>query len=325
MEASILDVFIGSKVVVIGDVMIDKYLTGRIDRISPEAPVPIVNLKSRESRLGGAANVTLSIKALEAEPILFSVVGNDENASLLESLLNENKISSKYLLKSKERKTTIKSRILASNQQILRVDEEDTHAISSQEEERLLKNIIQVLNNDQVSVIILQDYNKGMLTPSLVAKIIEVARQKGIPTVVDPKKDNFWCYKGVTCFKPNLKEVREALNREVSVTETDLDQVHADLHSRLQNELSLITLSEDGIFCAGKKESIWLPTQSRKITDVCGAGDAVIAIVALSIAHGIEVEDMCKLANMAGGQVCERVGVVPIQKSQLCRELGTNA
>jgi len=325
MNASILDQFIGNKVMVIGDVMLDKYLTGRIDRISPEAPVPIVNLKSRETRLGGAANVTLSLKALEAIPVLFSVIGDDANGSLLISLLADHNISQDHLYKSPDRRTTVKSRILASDQQILRVDEEDTHALSELEESKLINNILEYLNKELVSVIILQDYNKGVLTPNVIKTVIKAARDMNIPTVVDPKKDNFWCYQGVTCFKPNLKEVREALNREIPLDNYSLELVHADLKTKLNHEISLITLSEHGVFSAKDEEIHWIPTQAREIADVCGAGDAVVATVALCIAHDINIKKMCILANMTGGQVCERVGVVPVDKAQLCLEISTNA
>lgn len=325
MNKETIDSFKGNRVLVLGDVMVDKYLTGNIDRISPEAPVPIVNLKAREARLGGAANVTLSLKALEAEPILFSVVGDDENGKLIQKLLEHQNISAEHLVFSKERRTTVKSRILASNQQILRVDEEDTHPLSNDIEKALLSKLRLYLEKDQISVIIFQDYNKGVLTSNLIEEVIKMANQKNIPTIVDPKRDNFWSYKGVTCFKPNLKEVREALNRSIEPNLKNLTEVHKDLHKILSHKISLITLSEHGIYYAADHEKHLVPTQSRKIADVCGAGDAVLALVSLSIANGVKAEDICHLANLAGGQVCEKVGVVPIQKNQLCRELITIA
>ncbi len=323
MGKDIFDHFIGNKVMVIGDVMIDKYLTGKIDRISPEAPVPIVSLQSREARLGGAANVTLSIKALEAEPILFSIVGADENGMAIKNLLEASEISSEYLIESKTRKTTVKSRILASNQQILRVDEEDIHTLSQEEESTLLTKIKAYLQAETVAVIIFQDYNKGVLSSTLISEIMGLAKQKNIPTVVDPKKENFWSYQGATCFKPNLKEIREALNWEIGVNEKDLNKVHNQLRSKLGNEISLITLSEHGIYYGSDDIQLQKSTKSRKIADVCGAGDAVIAIVALCIAHRVSAKTLCQLANIAGGQVCEKVGVVPLEKDQLCREFST--
>lgn len=321
MNKETIDSFVGNKTLVIGDVMIDKYLTGKIDRISPEAPVPIVNLQSREARLGGAANVTLSLKALEAQPILFSVVGSDENGALIKQLLRNENINAEYILSSSSRKTTVKSRILSSNQQILRVDEEDTHPLDDAEQHALLDSISSYLAKEEVAVIIFQDYNKGVLTPSIIQSVIALAKKSNIPSIVDPKKDNFWAYKGVSCFKPNLKEVREALNTNIEISKSALGQIHQDLQEKLSHEASLITLSEHGIYYGDDHEQHLIATQSRKITDVCGAGDAVLAVVALGLANGFAAPDLCHLANLAGGQVCEKVGVVPLEKSQLCREL----
>ena len=321
MNKNTIDKFRGDKALVIGDVMVDKYLTGKIERISPEAPVPIVNLQAREARLGGAANVTLSIKALDAEPILFSVVGKDTNGELLKSLLKKRNISDEYIYQSSFRKTTVKSRILSSNQQILRVDEEDTHALNEEEELTLLKSIQSFLSREKVAVIIFQDYNKGVLTPNLIKTIISLSKEKNIPTIVDPKKANFWAYEGVSCFKPNLKEVREALNRQIQLDNESLQKVHLDLKKKLNHSASLITLSEHGIYYENGTVQHWIATHPRKIADVCGAGDAVLAVVALGLANEVSPTDLCTLANLAGGQVCEKVGVVPIEKNQLCREL----
>lgn len=322
MKKEIIDSFVGNKALVIGDVMVDKYLTGRIDRISPEAPVPIVNLQSREARLGGAANVTLSLKALEAEPILVSVVGADENGQLIKHLLKEQNISADYIHDSTHRRTTVKSRILSSNQQILRVDEEDTHPLNEEEEETLLNSIQSYIDSENVTVIIFQDYNKGVLTPSLIASVIHLAEERHIPTIVDPKRDNFWAYSGVTCFKPNLKEVREALHKSIQINTESLHKIHLDLKEKLNHSASLITLSEHGIYYGDENEQHLIATQPRKVADVCGAGDAVLAVVALGLANGVSAADLCRLANLAGGQVCEKVGVVPVEKIQLCRELG---
>jgi len=323
MDSNIIEKFKNSKVVVLGDVMLDKYLSGKIERISPEAPVPIVSLQGREARLGGAANVALSIKALEAEPILFSIIGDDENGKIIKKLITDRHISADHLIVSKHRKTTVKSRILASNQQILRVDEEDTHSLHTEEEKSLLSSLTEFINKNDVAVLIFQDYNKGVLSPDLISQVISITELKGIPTVVDPKKDNFWSYEGVTCFKPNLKEIKDALLMDIEPSNESLKEVHKALHSKLRNDISLVTLSEHGIFYGTNETSHLIPTKSRKIVDVCGAGDAVVAIVSLCIAHQISPLNTCKLANLAGGQVCESVGVVPIEKIKLCREIGS--
>ncbi len=325
MDSNIIEKFKDSKVIVLGDVMLDKYLSGKIERISPEAPVPIVSLQEREARLGGAANVALSLEALEADPILFSVVGDDENGGIIKDLLTDYNISADHLITSPHRKTTVKSRILASNQQILRVDEEDTHALHAEIEEKLLRTLMEFIMNNEVAVIIFQDYNKGVLSSNLIKQVISVAKSNHIPTVVDPKKDNFWSYVGVTCFKPNLKEIKDALLMDIKPTSESLKEVHKALHKKLKNEISLVTLSEHGIFYGTNDNHHLIPTKTRKIVDVCGAGDAVVAIVSLSIAHKVNPLTICKLGNMAGGQVCESVGVVPVEKSKLCRELSIEA
>ena len=307
-------------VLIIGDVMIDRYLTGKVDRISPEAPVPVVQLYHTENRLGGAANVALNVQAMGAKAHLCSFIGKDENAELFFRLMPQENLDQQNILQSNERKTTVKTRVIASNQHLLRVDTEDTHDLSANETDQFLSAIKSFLNRQKIDVILFQDYNKGVLTHELINAIIEEALQRNIPTAVDPKKDNFLSYKNTTLFKPNLKEVREALPFSIDPDLASLQKASDFLRQKLNHENTLITLSEKGIFADDKKQSMILPTHPRNITDVCGAGDTVISIAALGLAISMDLKDIALLTNLAGGQVCEKVGVVPVNKKQLKEE-----
>lgn len=305
-------------VLVVGDVMIDRYLTGNVDRISPEAPVPVVHLKDRNNRLGGAANVALNLKAMGATPYLCSVVGEDDNAKVFLNLLPKHQLSTRGIIQSKERVTTVKTRVIANAQHLLRVDQEDTHDLSAKEEEAYLSNIRDLLESKDINVILFQDYNKGVLSYSVIRAIILDAIKRDIPTAVDPKFKNFWAYKHVTLFKPNLKEIKAQLEQEVKPELGTLRHASSTIKSKLGNSLTMITLSEKGLFVENSEgEARMVPTQPRLIADVCGAGDTVISIASLCLALGISPEETALLANLAGGQVCEKVGVVPVDKHQL--------
>lgn len=313
--------FNGLNVLVVGDVMIDRYLTGSVNRISPEAPVPVVHLKDSDNRLGGAANVALNLKALGANPYLCSVIGKDENAETFLKLLPENQLSIRGIIQSSERATTVKTRVIANSQHLLRVDREDTHDLSAKEEEAYLNNIRELLESKEFHVILFQDYNKGVLSYNVIRGIILDAIKRDIPTAVDPKYKNFWAYKHVTLFKPNLKEIRAQLEQNIAVNMTDLAKASTQIKSKLGNQLTMITLSEKGLFIEDdKKYTDVVPTQERIIADVCGAGDTVISVTSLCLALGIDPKETAVLANLAGGQVCEKVGVVPVDKEQLRQE-----
>ncbi|MCB0559344.1 MAG: carbohydrate kinase [Lewinellaceae bacterium] len=311
------DSFQQQNILIVGDVMIDRYLTGKANRISPEAPVPVVHLQGRDSRLGGAGNVALNLKALGATPYLCSVIGQDENARQLAELLPELQLSGKGLIRSAERKTTVKARIIAANQHLLRVDDEDTHGLSEQEAGLLLDGIRDILDNRPIHAILFQDYNKGVLTHKVIHEVMLEAIKRDIPTAVDPKFDNFWTYNHVTLFKPNLKEIQAQLPFRVEPELSSLKKAAEHLHAKLGNQYSLITLSEKGIFFDGNGHSEILATHPRTIADVCGAGDTVFAIAGLGLSLGMPIQDIALLANLAGGQVCEKVGVVPVDKAQL--------
>jgi rfaE bifunctional protein kinase chain/domain len=307
-------------ILIIGDVMIDRYLNGSVDRISPEAPVPVVRLTGQEDRLGGAANVALNLKALGATPYLCSVIGADENGHQLSRLFPEVQLSERGLFQSSERRTTVKSRVIAGNQHLLRVDAEDTHPLSATEQENLLHLVTDLLEQKEIHAILFQDYNKGVLSYPVIRAVILEAIKRDIPTAVDPKFDNFWSYKHVTLFKPNLKEIRAQMPFEVQPTLEDLNKAANHLRSKLGNPYSLVTLSERGVYLNNRGEGQTIPTHPRSITDVCGAGDTVFAVAGLGLSLGMPLEEIARLSNLAGGQVCERVGVVPVNREQLEKE-----
>ena len=237
------------KVAVIGDVMLDTYWWGKVDRISPEAPVPVVALRKKEQRIGGAGNVALNTISLGAETALFTITGDDEDADILSGLLQDQHIDTKYIVKSNERITTNKTRIISRNQQMLRLDSEVTNDISKEDEESLLKNFTSYVKRHQPAVVIFEDYNKGVLTETLIHNVISICKEHNIVTTVDPKRKNFFTFKNVDIFKPNLKEVKEGLNLLTDeVNEDALKNIHKELHNILQHKISLITLSEKGVY-----------------------------------------------------------------------------
>lgn len=319
-SAELLAAFRELNILVLGDVMVDRYLNGSVDRISPEAPVPVVRLHKSENRLGGAANVALNIAALGATPYLCSLIGEDENARQLAELLPQAGISNRYLVTSKERRTTVKTRVLSQNQQLLRVDAEDTHDLSEKERTDLLEKIREILDTREIHAILFQDYNKGVLSQKMIADVILEAVKRDIPTAVDPKAKNFWAYKHSTLFKPNLKEIRAQVKFSVEPNIASLRKAAEYIKTKIGNRITLITLSEYGLFIAdGQREEVY-PVIPRDIVDVCGAGDSVISIATLGIALGLDAATIAHLSNLAGGQVCERVGVVPINAEQLAKE-----
>ena len=313
--------FSATKVGVIGDVMLDTYIWGEVERISPEAPVPIVSLHHREQRLGGAGNVALNLQSLGAPSFIISVTGADEEARCLRSLYEEKGINTTYCFGSKARMTTNKTRIISRNQHMMRLDAEMTNDLAPEEEEKLLKTFSEFLTKEKPQVVILEDYNKGVLTQTVIESVIALCKKNGVLTAVDPKRKNFFTYKGVDIFKPNLKEVREALNILGGDVElVDLQKIHGELHALLGHSISFITLSEKGVFYQKGDEASIIPSHVRNIADVSGAGDTVIAVAALAYAARKNVHLMAELANIAGGLVCEEAGTAAIYPSKLYHE-----
>lgn len=308
-------------VLVVGDVMMDAYLWGRVDRISPEAPVPVVQVTSRSARLGGAANVALNLRALGASPIVVSTIGDDEQGRLLERLLTEQGLRTDGLLRSATRRTTVKTRVISGHQHVVRVDEEQEDELSAAEETAQLARIEELIRSEKPAVVVLEDYDKGVLTATGIAAIVDAAHKAGTKVAVDPKKRNFLAYRGVDLFKPNLKELRDGLMVDTDPADDDsLNEAATLLRNELGNTLSLITLSERGTYMHGSHGAHRVPAHRRKITDVSGAGDTVIAVAALALAQDMSPLHIAQMANLAGGLVCEEVGVVPIDPERFRHE-----
>ena len=309
-------------VVVIGDVMIDTYLWGKVERVSPEAPVPVVSVLNRENRLGGAANVSLNIKALRAIPFLFSVVGDDEKGRELKKLLIKEELSCDGIFVDPNRITTVKTRIVSKGQQIVRVDEESAEDLDSVLETNILIAIEKLLDKKKIDVIIFVDYDKGMITPTLFDKVNEMAVSRGIPTAVDPKKRNFNHYKNVSLFKPNFKELVDGSGIPIEKGDFETIKKVADSIKQKQNfKIIFVTLSELGAFVSNGVNKQYYPAIIRYVADVSGAGDTVISVASLALASGLTTEIMALMSNLAGGLVCEKTGVVPIDKNRLINEL----
>jgi len=308
-------------VLIIGDVMIDSYMWGKVNRISPEAPVPIIAVHKKEKRLGGAANVALNIQAMGANPILCSVIGIDLEGQSFLDLLKAQKLSQKGILKSRDRITTEKTRVIGNNHQLLRIDEEIEEDITAAETQQLITLISYIIQHDKIDVILFEDYNKGLITPKLITKVVELAKSKGIPTCVDPKKKNFTAYKGVTLFKPNLKELREGLKMDISSDNiNELQRAISSFRVKQKFETALVTLAEKGVIINSRSEKHHTPAHIRSIADVSGAGDTVISVASLLVALHANPIVMAAIANLAGGLVCEQIGVVPVNKEQLLEE-----
>lgn len=313
--------FSSLKVGVIGDVMLDTYMWGDVERISPEAPVPIVAMKKKEYRIGGAGNVALNLQSLSAKAYVISVTGDDEDAVKLHDLFKGNYINTQYCFASKNRITTNKTRVISRNQHMMRLDAEMTKDLDSKEQEQLIERFEQFVENEKPQVVILEDYNKGVLTEAVIRVVISICKKAGILTAVDPKRKNFLEYKGVDIFKPNLKEVKEALNLLFTDANLSLLQdIHSELSHLLHHHISFITLSEKGVFYSNQEAAAIIPSHLRNIADVSGAGDTVIAVAALVYAATKDVHLMAEVANIAGGLVCEEVGTVAIDKHKLLHE-----
>ncbi|NCA77324.1 MAG: D-glycero-beta-D-manno-heptose-7-phosphate kinase [Alphaproteobacteria bacterium] len=313
-------------IMIIGDVMVDSYLWGKVERISPEAPIPIVSLKKRENRMGGAANVAMNIRSLGANPILCSVIGVDEKGDQFLDLMKKEKMSDAGIIRSVRRITTTKFRIFGNSYQMLRVDEEVDHDLVEGDYLTMVRVIDHLLKTRKIDCIIFQDYDKGVITPKLINHVVNSAAEYKIPVTVDPKRKNFIHYKDVTLFKPNLKELKDGMNMDADPGEL---LVLKEATRRLQEQLNcryvLTTMSEKGVMISLREENehseIMVPAHPRLISDVSGAGDTVISVASLCLALQASPDEIANISNLAGGLVCEEVGVVPINKEKLLREL----
>ena len=320
---SITRAFRKAKILVIGDLMVDKYLYGRSTRMSPEAEVPVLDFEKEDQKIGGAGNVALNLLALGCQSYLVSLIGNDPEGDWLESRIEGMAGLKSLLFRVSGRPTTLKTRVISQNGHMMRVDREFTETISRELEDDIFRKTIQFIESEQIKGLVFQDYNKGMLSPGLISRLIDWSSQNEVLTFVDPKLDNFWAYRGIYCFKPNLKEVRQGLGDDSIKDLTSLREASYKIEERLDNQLTLITLGERGVFVSARdREGQIVPAPERDVVDVCGAGDAVIAMGAACILSDLDLATTARLINMAGGQVCEKVGVAAVDLEQLKNEYG---
>lgn len=321
--AEIFEKFKHQSALIIGDVMIDSYIFGKVERISPEAPVPIVNIERKENRPGGAANVALNVKALGAQAFLVAATGKDPEAKLFRAMMEENGVNCQGLLPIDQKPTTIKTRVIGNNYQLLRIDSEDTSPCNETITTALIDQVHKIINQEQIDVIIFEDYDKGLITQELIVEVVKLGEQKNIPICVDPKKRNFLHYKNVDLFKPNLKEIKEGLQIQIDLDnlQEGLEKADILLKSKLNNKASLITLSERGVFYRDAHSTQQANFPKLSVVDVSGAGDTVISVASLCYAQGLSGEIISALSDIAGGTVCMYVGVVPIHLAQFYDEV----
>jgi rfaE bifunctional protein kinase chain/domain len=309
------DRFAGRKIAVVGDLMLDRYFWGSVGRISPEAPVPVVEVESESTRLGGAANVANNIASLGGIPVMIGVIGNDAAGQTLKKLIEDLGFPSSGVVTDASRLTTVKTRVIAHNQHVVRIDHEEKADIGDKVQQTLLATLEHQL--DSIDGIILEDYNKGVLVKSLITRIIEAAKIKRKIITVDPKFNHFFDYHGVTVFKPNRKETEEALGTRLN-SDLSIERAGKELLNRLNAENVLLTLGEKGMTLFERNGAMTnVPTAARQVADVSGAGDTVISTLTISLASGADIRESATLANVAGGIVCGEVGIVPIDRKML--------
>lgn len=310
-------------ILVIGDLMLDRYHWGRVDRVSPEAPVPVVDVFQEENRLGGAANVARNLNNLGCKPILCGVVGQDTEGEIFQALMEQDDLSRLGIVATGERRTTTKTRILGGKQQILRIDKEDRDYLPGPLRKQFQQEVRRLMHELSVDAIIFEDYDKGLLSPEFIQNIVSIAREKSILTFVDPKFRQFHNYAGVTVFKPNLKELSVGVKENLQLEDLDaIRMASMSLKKRMPHEYTFVTLSENGVALIDKYGNLdHAPAHFRKIIDVSGAGDTVIGVMAAFMAAGYSARLAARLANLAGGLVCEEVGVVPVDAIRMEAEM----
>ncbi len=304
-------------VAVIGDVMLDHYYWGTVSRLSPEAPVPIVDLQDESFHLGGASNVANNLACLGLHPVIFGVVGNDDAGQMLTALLEENGMENAGIIVDPDRPTTVKTRIIGNNQHIARLDRENRAALST----TLTAQLIGILDSfaSQLDAIIFQDYDKGVITPELIDTVKNIAQRFDLPIFVDPKYRNFFHYTDVTFFKPNKKEMQDAMHTPLSSLE-DVYQAGKQLRQRLHTDMLLVTLGAEGMVLFDNHDTAThISTRARHVADVSGAGDTVIATFVAAFLGGAAHMEAALLANIAAGIVCEEPGIIPITLPMLER------
>lgn len=317
----IFDSFKHKTVLVIGDVMIDSYVYGGPQKISTDAPVPIVNVNKREKRLGGAANVALNIQALGATPILCSVVGDDPDGETFERLLEYQGLPNKGIIRSQNRITTNKLRILSGNQQLLRVDSEDAHPLVDLDRKSLLHHIDNL--SRECDLIIFEDYDKGTIHAEIISETIRIAQSRNIPVAADPKQKNFLSYEGVNLFKPSLSEL-DSLNKEKVDLRlpSNLNSIINKLNEKLKASNYIISLEEGDIYYYSEDTNGVYHTHQKGITDMSGVGNAIISLAGLGLTIGLKTEAIAELSNIGASLVASQSGVVPVSKEELIKAAG---
>lgn len=315
----------GKKICVIGDIMLDRYMLGNVTRISPEAPVQVFDIKKTEPKLGGAANVSLNVKTLNAEPLLIGVIGKDIEGEILKQLLIHQNQNTDGLIECDDRPTTCKTRVIASSHHLLRIDSESKKEISAKIENKITGILHD--NAKDFEIIILQDYNKGLLSKSLIKKIIEFSKSNKKKILVDPKFDNFFRYKNTFVFKPNRKELEDAFGKKAK-NDSELIKICRDLLNKIKCDNLVLTLGEHGMRVfnklGGKLNIHSVKTRARKVSDVSGAGDTVISTLAVTLVGGADIIESVEIANIAAGIVVEEVGIIPIEKNVLIKHIKEN-
>lgn len=322
MNSGLLEKFKERHVMIIGDVMLDRYLYGQVSRISPEAPVPVLDYDRTDHRLGGAANVALNIQAMGGRVTLVGMTGKDEEANSFRQLLRDSSISDRWIIGLEERLTTLKTRVMARGQHLLRVDREDRSCPSEEVEQRIISALEDAIREEAPEGLILQDYNKGLLTRRVIESAIGVALARNLPVFVDPKIRNIECYAGCTVFKPNLYEASQIIGSEIRTDEMGLKKATERLQEIVDHEVTLLTLGEAGLYLKRKnQDGLYVPSIPQEIADVCGAGDSVISTLTMCYLSGGNDESIAKLSNIAGHIACRHPGVSPVSLKELNNEL----
>ena len=313
MIGKILKKFADKRIAVVGDLILDQYQEADVERISPEAPVPIVRLKndSNDIRAGGAANVALNLVALGAQVFLYGVVGNDTAGHELLNILREFGIKTDGVLVDSSRPTTTKTRIISRNQQIIRIDKEETRYISKRLENSIKTNLKENLKN--LHAIIVEDYNKGVLTPGLI-KFISSELTKTLPVGVDPKFENFHLYKNVKLFKPNRRELTRYIGK------SNLQDAIMEVYRKINPTYLMVTLSNEGMLIYNGENFYKIPALRRTVYDVTGAGDTVISVAMLSLVSGLDIVESAILSTIAAGIEVSKFGVATVLPDELKEE-----
>lgn len=310
--------FTDKKIAVIGDIMLDRYFWGSVSRVSPEAPVPVIDLENETFHLGGAANVASNLKSLGLKTVLCGIIGDDNSAEQFQTICIEKGIDPSGLYRDTERPTTVKTRIIGNNQQIVRLDREVRNMINSKGEKHILDTL---KSNEDIEGIIFGDYDKGAISHKLIKDVLKYAKSKKIAVYVDPKFNNFLYYNDVTVFKPNKKEATQALKIEIE-TDEDIRKACKTLNQKLKCENVLLTLGDKGMLLMEKSGKFnYINTKARLVSDVSGAGDTVIATLAACVSGGATMQEAAIIANIAAGYVCGEPGIVSVTKENILRYL----